>query len=297
MKKIPPENPVDWHTFGRFLFSCYEADPGYYILDYLRQDGVEPDQLKRFVVAWTAFYNLGIAAKASEYRGKQFYDYLHKVYPTAKRASERRHFRGQAGLNALAQWQRAWPKPEHLADYVMHRDMGKIRDRCSEVMLYGDYFKWKWGDLTEVLLQKSVMFQGWEHVSPKVPQQGAALIAKEAGKPGMTTAEVYRGIAKQMVKAGVRSPYAPWREFNVQDAETICCVYKQYRSGGYFPGLRTAKAAVRLATDGEECETARRALKLLLKNQPVKQLTSMDRLNNIASGELRYNVEDLYAPN
>lgn len=284
MRKIPPTDPVGWQDFGQFLFNCRESDPGYFILNHLREDGYSQIQLKRFAVAWTSYYNLGIAAKASEMKGPAFYKYLEKVYPTATRASERRHFRGASGLRALHQWQEKWPNPDVLADFIMDKNMGAIREHCDHVLQMGDYFKWKWGDLSEVLLQKSVEFRGYENVSPKVPQQGAALIAEEAGKPEMSTAQVYRAIAKQMNKLDVESPYAPWRAFNVQDAETICCVYKQYRSGGYVPGLRTAKAVARLQADGAGCRTANRARMLLLEKQPVLRFRDPDVLGRILEG-------------
>lgn len=289
MKKTPPENPATWKDFGVFLFRHREADPGYYVLDALRELKYPPAQLKRFCVAWMTFYNLGIAARASELTGNVFYKFLFDLYPTAKRASERRHFRGEAGLIAIGQWQKNWPKPEGLMDHVMHDNMGDIRKACEIVPQMGDYFRWKIGDLTEVLTQQSVLFRGWENVSPNVPQQGAALIAKEAGKPNLTTEQVYRSIAKQMMHLEVQSPYATWRYFDVQDAETICCVYKQYRSGGYVPGLRTAKAAARLQADGGGCKTASAALDQLLKRQ-TKPLNNIGVLSDILEGKLIYTV-------
>jgi hypothetical protein len=290
MKKIVPKDPVSWKVFGQFIFECREADPGYYVLHYLNEAGYNLDQLKRFAVAWCAFYNLGIAARASELKGDKFYKLLVDLYPTAKRASERRHFRGAAGLKALAQWQAEWKHPESLADHIMCRDMGDIRERCSEVAQMGDYFKWKWGDLTEVLMQKSVTFNGYEHVSPKVPQQGAALIAAEAAKPDWSTKKVYESLSTAMQRLGVKSIYAQWRDFDVQDAETICCVYKQYRTGGYTPGLRTAKAATRLHHDGNGCKTAKEALQLLLLHQPVPDFSDPATLNAILTGETIFDV-------
>jgi hypothetical protein len=298
-KKIPPPNPVSWQLFGKFIFEQREADPGYYVVSYLRNMNYLEAQLFRFCVAWCAFYNLGIAAKASELQGKQFYAYLNKVYPTAKRASERRHFRGAAGLKALAQWQENWPKPEALAEFIIgsgdlyNPDMGTIRTRCESVAQMGDYFKWKWGDLGEVLNQKPVLFRGWENVSPKVPQQGAALIAAEAGKPELSTEQVYRSISSQMRRMGAVSYYAPWRKFDVQDAETICCVYKQYRSGSYHPGIRTAKAYARLTKDGDGCKTAKDAAAALLRYQPQRKFQQPDTLSAILEGTTIFNVEDL----
>lgn len=293
MKKIPPEKPASWQNFGMFLFSQREADPGYYIVDALRENGIELAQLMRFCVAWVSFYNLGIAAQASELQGKKFYDLLRKLYPTAKRASERRHFRGAAGLTAIDQWQKKWPKPEGLAEHIISGapNMGDIRSACDTVPQMGDYFKWKWGDLSEVLLQTPMLFRGWENQSPKVPQQGAALIAQEAGRPDLSTERVYRSMAKQMRERRVHSPYATWRDFDVQDAETICCVYKQYRSGGYVPGLRTAKAAVRLVADGAGTATAELALKELLGRQKSKALRNYNVLVDILDGKLTYTVE------
>lgn len=303
MKKIPPKKPVDWQTFGRFIFEQREADPGYYVVTYLREAGYADSQLKRFCVSWCAFYNLGIAARASELTGARFYDLLVAEYPTAKRASERRHFRGAAGLTALAKWRAQWPKPEALADHITQDapvvgisdgmpDMGDIRARCSDVAQMGDYFKWKWGDLTEVLRQQPVIFRGYEKVSPKVPQQGAALIAAEAGMPHLSTEQVYLSITKQMRKMGVKSYYAPWREFDVQDAETICCVYKQYRTGGYTPGIRTAKAFARLHVDGK-CKTGDGAKAMLLANQPQPLFRKPEVLAAILSGDKIFTVEEL----
>lgn len=298
MKKIPPTSPVSWQDFGQFLFACREADPGYYIIDYLRRLGYGQDQLFRFTVGWVTFYNLGIAARASELEGKKFYAMLRDVYPTATRGSERRHFRGEAGMRAIDYWQAKWPNPEAMVKFIFKDaltndplTMGHIRTRCDSVLQLGPYFHWKFGDLAEVLLRIPVQFRGWEQQSPKVPQQGAALIAAEAGNPGMTTTGVYRSIVKQMADLEVSSPYAKdLRPFDVQDAETICCVYKQYRSGGYVPGLRTAKAAARLQVDGANCRTAKTAYAALLENQPRREFQDPAKLARILAGEQRYSV-------
>lgn len=304
MKKIIPADPVGWADFGEFIFRQREADPGYYILDYLRKDGYSPQQLKRFCVAWTSFYNLGIAAKASELTGGKFYDYLVAMYPTAKRASERRHFRGAAGLKAITQWRTKWSRPEGLVDFIM-RDaidgdvtptMGDIRGRCASVAQMGDYFKWKWGDLTEVLYQKPVDFRDWVKHSPKVPVLGAMLISAEEGwgeGQDFSIRETYLQLVAEMRKRKVKSYYAPWRSFDVQDAETICCVYKQYRSGSYHPGIRTAKAFARLYKDGENCKTAEAAIAHLLSEQPQPLFRVPATLAEILNGDRIVRVQAL----
>ena len=298
MKKIPPTNPVGWADFGQFLFNQRDADPGYYVVNYLRADDYPADQLYRFAVAWCSFYNLGIAAKASELKGAKFYDYLEMVYPTAKRASERRHFRGAAGLKAIAQWRAKWPKPEQMAEWIIGNstdyvtDLGDIRKRCESVAQMGDYFKWKWGDLSEVLRQEPLKFRGFEKHSPKVPVEGAKLIALDEGWL-FDIEYVYHRIVAEMRKRKVKSYYAPWRAFDVQDAETICCVYKQYRSGSYHPGIRTAKAFARLYKDGENCQTAKDAVHHLLKKQPQPMFRDPVTLAEILNGDRILRIEDL----
>ena len=259
--KVPPENPATWQDFGEMLFKTKDSDPGYIVLNYLRESGVNENQLKRFAVAWCSYYNLGIAADASEKQGAKFYEYLNGIYETAKRATERRHFRGKAGLSALSQWQGMFPKPEALADFMIHDDLADVRRAAQSVAQMGTYFVWKWGDLSEVLGQKSCKFDGYEKWSPKLPLEGARLIAEEAERPDMDVGQVYRAIRREMVKRDVESPYAPWRNFGVQDSETVCCVYKQYRSGSYRPGIRTAKAWARLgAATSRTAHEARRML-------------------------------------
>ncbi len=298
MRKIPPTNPVDWQQFGQFLFTTRESDPGYTILNGLRVLGYDQPQLFRFVVGWVCYYNLGLAAQASELKSRHFYTFLRDAYPTATRASERRHFRGAAGLAAIDSWQRKFPQPEDLVEHVFEHsgetiNMGDIRKNCESVAQMGDYFMWKWGDLYEVLWQKPCDFRGWENKSPKVPQQGAELIANEHGWVDYDTQRVYRTITRYMRETDIASHYSrSFREFDVQDAETICCVYKQYRSGSYVPGIRTAKAYARLAADGGDCETAQDAIAVLLRRQPVKDFRKPPILARILNGELIYKVED-----
>jgi hypothetical protein len=121
------------------------------------------------------------------------------------------------------------------------------------------------------------------------------LIAGEEGwaEEGFSIEETYSNIVVEMRKRKVKTAYAPWRAFDVQDAETICCVYKQYRSGSYHPGIRTAKAFARLYKDGENCNTAKDAMDLLLKGQPQKKFRDPANLALILNGELILRIEDL----
>lgn len=253
-KKPDPDLLDHWQVFTKRIYKEWDADPGYYALQHT---AMASDQRLRAAVAWCTYYNLGIAADASEYEGKRFWDYLVGIYPTAKRATERRHFRGQQGMLALEQWRTNWKRPEGLAEFMCDgHTYFDIRRQGQKVRQYGDYFFWKWCDLHEVLGFGPVDMRGSEVHSPKLPQQGAALIF-EMGElashgevpiydPVAIVAEVYDDI----VQFGCRKKTPPRttraRLFGIQEAETVCCVYKQMSSGSYIYGTRTAKAVRRL---------------------------------------------------
>lgn len=242
MPKTPPKKMDSWQVFTEKLFRSEDADPGYIAI---ARSGLHENQLKRACVAWCTFYNLGIAGKASELKGKAFWDYLLKLYPTAKRATERRHFRGKAGLKAMASWRENWPEPEKMMDHILAAKPTyvSIRERVRPIAQMGDYFVWKMSDLYWVLTKKRVEFvrADLKHM-PKTPQQGAELIRKKDEILSDTvTRIVQEGRSKKLTAP-------PWNteDFGIAEAETVCCVYKQMAGGGYTYGLRTAKALKRI---------------------------------------------------
>lgn len=263
--KPDPTELDNWKRFTLRIFADADADPGYYAIQYA---DLPHDQKLRVAVAWCAYYNLGIAAKASEYVGKKFWNYLESVYPTAKRASERRHFRGAAGLKALASWRETFKSPEQMAEF-MHRPDGTyfdVRSRTNTVAQMGPYFAWKWCDLNEVLFDNPIDFTGAEKYSPKVPQEGAKLLFPDAH-----ISQAYGMITEYAERVGVVTFTAKNidRPFGIQEAETVCCVYKQMANGSYIYGSRTAKAVARM--DSVQSDTAGKMTEALLGLSPWKR--------------------------
>ncbi len=261
---IPREQMPSWQKFTRTMYANWDADPGYYALQHTTMTNA---QRYRAAVAWCTYYNLGIAADASEYQGKRFWEYLKGIYPTAKRATERRHFRGAAGMTALEQWSDRYRHPEQMVEDICagSRTYFDVRAKCRPIAQFGDYFYWKWCDLHEVLGFGRVNMVGSEKHSPKLPQQGAMLIYEMAKDAGMewacdlstedlqwrsiepvVVAEVYSMIAAYGRSRNVPARTTAARAFDIQEAETVCCVYKQMSSGSYASGTRTAKAVNRL---------------------------------------------------
>ncbi len=285
--KAPRQEALDhWKTFTMKIFHSWDADPGYYAIQYT--DGLSPAQQSRFAVAWCTYYNLGIAADASEYMGDRFWCYLESIYDTAKRNTERRHFRGKAGLVALEQWRTRWRHPEAMAEHICGdaQTYFDIRKRCSDIAQFGDYFYWKWCDLTEVLGYRSLDMSGSAKYSPKVPQQGALLIEgvySDNSMAGPTNTEVIEKVYAKIARFGRVKDIPPRtteaRKFSIQEAETVCCVYKQMASGSYVYGSRTAKAVARLGA--AKTKTAINMRNTLLELSPFRESELADILTRL----------------
>lgn len=233
----------DWRKFAVKMFKLEDADPGYMLL---KRAKLSRAQKLRYVLAWCAYYNPGIAAIASQYEGNQFYDYLRSVYPTAKRASERRHFRGQAGLKALTAWQVDYPHPEGMIEDCYAPTYLGVRKNMMNMVQMGDYFYWKLADIWDTVFDEPVDFTGCEKYMPKVPKQGAQIIDELEDQP--STDFDLSGTMRTITKHVERIPYPVkgGRKLALQEAETVCCVFKQHVVGDYRYGFRSAKAWKRL---------------------------------------------------
>lgn len=229
----------DWREFAKTMFYLEDADPGYMLL---KRAELPYAQKLRYVLAWCTYYNPGIAAIASQYQGSRFYEYLHSVYGVAQRASERRHFRGQAGYKALRQWQDLYPKPEAMIETTYGTSYLQVRKNMQHMAQMGDYFYWKLADIWDTVFDKEVDFIGCEKYMPKVPKQGAELIG---GQLNLFTLELIMGDITRYVSK-LDYPVKGGRKLALQEAETVCCVFKQHVVGDYQYGFRSAKAWKRL---------------------------------------------------
>jgi len=237
---VSRDDTDDWRKFASMMFRLEDADPGYMLL---KRAELSYDQKLRYVLAWCTYYNPGIAAIASAYKGKKFYEYLHAVYGVAQRASERRHFRGQAGYKALTQWQAKFPAPEDMIEACYSKTYLGVRKNMQDMVQMGDYFYWKLADIWDTVFDYPVDFTGCEKYMPKVPKQGAELISELEST--CFSLPVVMGTVTDYV-SGIKYPVKGVRKLALQEAETVCCVFKQHVAGDYHYGYRSAKAYKRL---------------------------------------------------
>jgi hypothetical protein len=235
-KLVAADHRQDWRKFAEVMFKLEDADPGYMLL---KRAAMDTATKMRYVLAWCTYYNPGIAAVACQFQGAKFYEFLRHVFPSAKRASERRHFRGQAGQKALMQWQDLYPKPEAMIEATHGTSYMQVRKNMQHMAQMGDYFYWKLADIWDTVFDEVVDFTGCEKYMPKVPQQGADII--------------YQLDIPYPVKGG--------RKLALQEAETVCCVFKQHVVGDYQYGFRSAKAWKRLnGVEGKPAAALREGL-------------------------------------
>jgi hypothetical protein len=245
---VATDHTGDWRKFANQMFKLEDADPGYMLLARAELD--EAKKL-RYILAWCTFYNPGLAARASDFQGAKFYEFLRYVYPHAKRASERRHFRGQAGLKAMAQWQSLYSKPEAMVEACFASSYMGVRKNMSHMAQMGDYFYWKLADIQDTVFHKPVDFTGCEKYMPKVPKQGADMIGDMENTFELEA--IMAIVTKHIGK--LDHPFTD-RKLALQEAETVCCVFKQHVVGDYKFGFRSAKAYKRLSSMVAETPTA-----------------------------------------
>lgn len=253
-KLVATDHRRDWRKFAEVMFKLEDADPGYMLLKRAELDRATK---MRYVLAWCAYYNPGVAAVACQFQGAKFYEYLRRVFPSAKRASERRHFRGQAGQKALMQWQDLYPKPEAMIEATHGTSYLQVRKNMQHMAQMGDYFYWKLADIWDTVFDEVVDFTGCEKYMPKVPQQGAEMIGDQEN---LFTLVHIMGVVTAHV-AKIPYPVKGERKLALQEAETVCCVFKQHVVGDYQYGFRSAKAWKRLnGVEGKPAAALREGL-------------------------------------
>lgn len=253
-KLVATDHRRDWRKFAETMFRLEDADPGYMLL---KRAELDRNTKLRYVLAWCTYYNPGIAAVACQFQGAKFYEYLRSVYPTAKRASERRHFRGQAGQKAMAQWQDLYPKPEAMIEATHGTSYLQVRKNMQHMAQMGDYFYWKLADIWDTVFDEVVDFTGCEKHMPKVPQQGAEMIGDHENL--FTLVHIMDVITAHVAK--LPYPVKGGRKLALQEAETVCCVFKQHVVGDYQYGFRSAKAWKRLhGVEGKSAAALREGL-------------------------------------
>src|SRR6185312_16926748 len=155
-------------AFGRYLLVSGDLDPVYTALHVF---ALPAEQRNRWLLAYWSFYHAGLASYLSEFRGVAFgcssltaAGNLKDVpAPTGvgqenggwPRGKERRHFRGQQGIDSAQELRDRFPVPESAVGYLVRKgdptplQFSTVAERVREWRGFGPWISYKIGDMLD----------------------------------------------------------------------------------------------------------------------------------------------------
>lgn len=216
-------NPnLSWQDFAAKTIVTDDLDPVYVAL---HKCGMPEDMLMRWCAAFVTYYHMGTASQICHLRGDEFWAELWNRYDTAPRASERRHFRGEAGKKAIRAWINTYGTPESFFTACMQPSFMKLLQMA--IPQIGHYFTWKCMDLREAVFGYEVDWSESEYHMVALPMQGLDVIFPElVNKRKANYAEALLKVAETI--SHIKAPPRYTRSCGVAEAETVCCMAKAY---------------------------------------------------------------------
>ena len=218
MLKYDPK--LSWKDFAAKTILSDDLDPVYVAL---YKCNMPEDMLMRWCAAFVAYYHMGTASQICHLQGEEFWIELWKRYDAAPRASERRHFRGDAGRKALREWANTYSTPENFFAACMQPSFMKLLKK--NIPQIGTYFTWKCMDLREAVFGYEVDWTDAENHLVQLPTQGLDVIFPE--RTHANNADYAKSLME--VADNINWLHAPprnSRDCGVAEAETICCMAK-----------------------------------------------------------------------
>ncbi len=241
-------------SFGEDLLWTEDLDPLYV---GLRRLGLPPRQLHRWLVAYWCFYHVGAASWLSEHAGSYFWTMMKiagqnelppitygiQAAPRWPRGAERRHFRGQACVNALEKMSAMHPMPEDLVTNLTTWSTinGRLQQRdimlgAQQLPLFGPWISFKIADMLERVCGVPVEFERNIGLIYKEPRAGLEMWHSRL-LPGPKIEERYEyllGHFSSIPAPPVDGPES--RGCGPQEVETILCKWKSHMGGHYYVG-------------------------------------------------------------
>ena len=244
---------LTYNQFGKILILTGDLDPVYVMLARARLD---KDVLARFCLAYWLFYHVGVAARIAQRPSKKFFSTCRREYRTCPRGTERRHFRGKKGLDAINELERlSHGEPEWVVNFIFgaandkksrtaidaRMPFSKVRDRVLSLPQFGPWMAFKVADMGERVLGYKIDFSDCNLEMYKDPIKGAALVRYGDPEHSIASKGINQAIARCKKRfGGMAAPpivQGVWdRMCGLQEFETVLCKYKSYYNGHYPPG-------------------------------------------------------------
>ena len=244
---------LDIEVFGRHLLSSGDLDPVYCALVKLDWPA---EQVHRWLIAYWCYYHCGAASYMSGFEGNNFWEVMMVAARNEAQAPdggrwprghERRHFRGQQGMKAVADLTAKYGNnPETM--------VARIVDACAERPIpytrvaeavrvhrgFGPWISFKVADMIDRVLGVEVDFDAAAVFMFKDPVKAALMLWRsaqrlpETAKPKNQTAAI-ETVVDHLTKefSGFRAPPLFDRPVNIQEVETVLCKWKSHMNGHY----------------------------------------------------------------
>lgn len=208
-----------------------DSDPVYFAIHRAYRE-LDPNWARRFCVAMLTYYHTGTAAEAANYEGNDFWDYLESVYDSAPRASERRHFRGDAGKAGLLSMRLFSPIPDQFF-LQFGSNYKDIKDLCAaKLSQFGPYFVLKIADYMDRCLEMPIhSYDGLASNLPSEPLKCIKLLY-----PERRVDYAFNHLCGRVAQTGLLAGPSFDRPAGPAEVETSLCGWKTTKYKGNWFG-------------------------------------------------------------
>jgi hypothetical protein len=216
--------------FGKQLILTGDLDP-VYIAIY--GANLPKPQLMKLLIAYWAFYHLGVAVFLSEQ--EPFWEACEVAARNTTpsplmsrwpRSSERRHFRGEACVRAI-QWL-SKETVEARFEPLLKGTLAEVSEAIQAWPLFGNWISYKAADMLERCWGQKVEFGLDVCLLYDSPRKGLLMLAPE--NPERELDRLLKVFGKY------KAPPIYDRACGVQEIETILCKFYSYTNGTYWIG-------------------------------------------------------------
>jgi hypothetical protein len=209
-----------------------DNDPVYWAVVRARQE-FGHEWATRFCVGMLAYYHMGVAARAADEEGVHFWDYLHQIFPTAPRGTMRRHFRTEAGLQALADMKTSSLNPSRFFDAIPRTYMGTRRYCQTRFSQFGEMFQLKVVDYMDRCL--GLPFTDMNGLADHLPTQPGKAV--KLLYPDCNVSWGFKQACKRVEDLKMFAPPMYDRPVGPAEVETVLCDWSTAKKGGNWPGM------------------------------------------------------------
>ena len=242
MAKTVNRTSLDPFEFGKQLLDTEDLDPIYTMLWRAK---LPRSQLEKWLVGYWCFYHAGVSSKLSEVDSGSFFHRLRCMVPGTvyPRGTERRHFRGDNGINSVNDLQKKYGIPSALFSYLVEGaplTLDKTMHRVERWTGFGPWIAFKVADMLERLDICEIEFKSDDVFSMfESPRKGARILADRYNGPEGDRAFSWAyGVLIDRLGSALAPPRYE-RSINIQEVETILCKWKSHLGGHYPVGKDT----------------------------------------------------------